>query len=876
MDVNGTKFHLLYGCEDWSRCQLADSDVPLAVLWEEGHPPLEWDCASASLRLAREVPLFRRAQGKTLLDLSTRRGAGRDRSGNWYWIDPAESGIRFLPDGATSSVQFWTAVDQAAGCRSADTGTFVACLPNRPETLLLRGLAVTTHHYLVVGDVTEQGLLIFDLHRGGPPFLVRWPAEAAFTPWDLAPTPEGGVLVLDREHGVYWALDENFRLLADVVGQQEPLFAPKGPQDSRPPATRSKSRACARKEWLPHGYLLLQSSPPGPVYPISIESGPDGHVLILDSDPAGEYSLIYEYTGSTQIAIYSLQNAVEAMDPNLGEGVASLFSVLGHDFAYLRQSIASGDGVVQPRGCSCAETPPAPTPQHTCRCQGQALVPAPAPALRHLLYVAERGGKQVFAFEMERAEKRLRDVRDYLPMRRWDGKAIVTSGNLANDPAQEAHVYYDFTSVAQRLLERWVPLVVYSECHYTGLAVLTTPANFVTSISDPLNVPGRPFDSDIPGCVWHRLLLDAQIPQGCLVSVRARAADEPELLGQTGWSDQPIPYMRSLAAGAELPYYDPWADQQSPTDDTGTWELLFQEVQGRYLQIELTISGTGRSTPALRALRAWYPRFSYSDHYLPAIYREEPVPASFLERWLANFEGTYTNLEDKIEHAAELFDPRTAPSDTLDWLGCWFGLVLDPLWTEERRRFLIRHVDQLYRWRGTVPGLEIAVRLYVDQQVDEHLFDLCCLGKSNVRIVERFLTRGVGSLAYGDPGDSGSTESTRPFVPLTPQIVAANAHRFSVLVSHELDDQQLEMVRRIVALEKPAHTEFELKRYWDLFRVGEARLGLDTRLGESGQFTALLLGKAYLADNYLEAPYPFDIADRMVLDRDRLGNLPRL
>src|SRR5690349_1297611 len=108
VDVNGTKFHLLYGCEDWSTCFLEDRETALAKLWteedqslqKENPPPLEWDCGSASLRLAREVPLFRPARGQTPLDLSTRRGSDRDRYGNWYWIDTTESGIRFLPNGA--------------------------------------------------------------------------------------------------------------------------------------------------------------------------------------------------------------------------------------------------------------------------------------------------------------------------------------------------------------------------------------------------------------------------------------------------------------------------------------------------------------------------------------------------------------------------------------------------------------------------------------------------------------------------------------------------------------------------------------------------------------------------------------------------------
>src|SRR5439155_23179032 len=109
---------------------------------------------------------------------------------------------------------------------------------------------------------------------------------------------------------------------------------------------------------------------------------------------------------------------------------------------------------------------------------------------------------------------------------------------------QEKQVYYDFTGRQERsathgLLERWVPLVVFTECRFAGLAVISTPTAFQP------DVPSGPFDSDIPGCVWHRLFLDAQIPQGCEISVRARASDEPELLLQTSWSEQPDPYLRS-------------------------------------------------------------------------------------------------------------------------------------------------------------------------------------------------------------------------------------------------------------------------------------------------------------------------------------------
>jgi len=549
----------------------------------------------------------------------------------------------------------------------------------------------------------------------------------------------------------------------------------------------------------------------------------------------------------------------------VGEGIIDFYAVVAHDFAYVADG---GEAAQVPNGCNCINT----TDKQSAN-------------LRHMVYVADHKGKQVFGFRIDAQQKQLRDEREFLPLRHWGAKGIVTVDGQVHYDFQNVRGYQGYTD------ERWVPLVTFAECHYTEEAVLYTPTNFTTSGGDagslsdasmfaliPVSsspqapaVPGGPFDSNIIGCTWHRLLLDAQIPAGTEISIRARAADDPLLLDVTNWIEQPVLYLRS--GGAELPYYDPWHDlhdQQNPLPErTGTWEILFQRTSGRYLQLELTISGTGRSTPAIRALRAWYPRFSYLEHYLPAIYQEDPLWSPFLDRWLANFEGLYTNLEDKIEHIAELFDPRAAPAESLEWLACWFGLVLDPLWDEQRRRLLIRHIDQLYRRRGTAYGIEIALRLYLDPVVSDSLFDPNCQGTGTVRIIEQFLTRDTGGLPYGDPTPKkqGKQDDKNSIY----QRVAESAYRFSVLVPHDLSDEQLDMVRRIVELEKPAHTDFTLGRYWDYFSAGTARVGSDTRLGESSLATQQSLGESYLGDTYLDIPYPVNLPDRIVFGRDDLG-----
>ena len=457
----------------------------------------------------------------------------------------------------------------------------------------LCGLAVTVHHYLAVGYTapTEQGLLLFDLQTGGPPLRLLWPAP--FAPFDLADTPDGGLLVLDRVNAVYFALDEHFRLRGETRATTGP-FRPVGGGPAEQVAVTTSLTADP----------LYAGSPLGPLDAISIEPGPTpGSALVLDSDPARGYSVVHLFVGAEAVWSTSLADAIEVIDQDDPTEHPQLYSLLGHDFCYL----------VAP--------------------------PATGPLTPPMLYIADAEGKQVVAFTVDPMSGVLEAQPDYLPMRRWDGKALVRAG---------AGAWYDFG-------DRWVPLEVYTDCLFEPTGALTTPVDFTLA--------GQPFDSQVPGCVWHRLFLDAEIPTGTSISVAARAADDPTLIVQTPWLAQPVPYQRT--DGPELAWYDPWSDQRATDGSlpagTGTFELLFQQVVGRYLEVQLTLTAGGHSTPAVRSLRAWYPRFSYPENYLPALYSEDAAPYGFLERFLANFEGFYTTTEERIEHSSLLLDARTTP-----------------------------------------------------------------------------------------------------------------------------------------------------------------------------------------------------------------------
>jgi phage tail-like protein len=77
----------------------------------------------------------------------------------------------------------------------------------------------------------------------------------------------------------------------------------------------------------------------------------------------------------------------------------------------------------------------------------------------------------------------------------------------------------------------------------------------------------------------------------------------------------------------------------------------------------------------------------------------------FLARMLLVFEALWEPLEERQDHIAMYFDPRTCPAQLLPWLGTWLDITLDPHWPEDRRRSLLAEAMELYRWRGTAYGL---------------------------------------------------------------------------------------------------------------------------------------------------------------------------
>jgi phage tail-like protein len=786
-DPQGGRYHLLAGRADWAQCREIRDGLPdpasppqvwpqRPVLDDDTDGPagnFEWDPLTGSLRLAHRDAVTRHTTSTAAHRPDQRRGADRDRYGSWYWISEDQRSVLRACPGARQGELWWSLdeIDGTCTARQRESGQFgTVPTPLTDDGTRLAGLAITTGHRLVVGLVDAVGgLAVFDLHSRGAPFMLRWPGEYAITPFDLAATSHGGVLVLDRTRRTWWRLDRNWRLQVDVQELSPRTFRA---------ADGTTSQGTAVLAVTPRPHVLEATGQTAVIDPVAIAEGP-GVVLVLDRPPAGPSAVVL---CRQSVVLARLPLTVTALDPTRPDLPSFVHDVVGQDLVWA---------------------------------PANATLPLPGP----LLYVADGSTSVTEAYSLDLDPPSVTHLPDELPMRSWESKGIVATGG---------DVYYDAVG-------RWVPLEPFGICNMERTGTLQTPAGFGEHA-----VNGQPFDSVIAGCAWHRLFLDAAIPDGCRIRVAARASDDPILLQRIPFRPQPRSYLRT--GGAELPWHEPWSDVSRPTSpQTGTWELLFQQVQGRFMQLELTLEGTGRSTPSLRALRVWYPRFSYVHAYLPEVYRDEDEPGRFLERLLANMEGLLTEQENRIEQAWMLADPRTSPTTALDWLASWVGLHLEPAWTSPRRRFLLTHVDRLYRMRGTIGGLRALLRLYLGCSLDpDVVFATQSRTDDPARIIDRVAP-----------------------------------HRFRVLIPGRLDTDSAAMVARIIGAARPAHASFEIRSFSGLFVVGEAQVGIDTLLGASPGFQPMVLGESTMP-GLLGAPHPFEITDRIVSDRDRLGELPAL
>lgn len=369
-------------------------------------------------------------------------------------------------------------------------------------------------------------------------------------------------------------------------------------------------------------------------------------------------------------------------------------------------------------------------------------------------------------------------------------------------------------------------------------------------------------DSGAPGTTWHRLYLDACIPAGCSIRIAARVYDDADARGATDILMQPDAVWNPLPS--ELAYQPALSGYEKGR--RGLFEILLQRpegpvrtMNGRYLQLQVHMTSNGRTAPAIHAIRVYGPRFSYQEAYLPELFRQEQTVApdnsrgaangaDVRERLLAGFESILTPLEGRIAAAEQLLHPATAPSSNLGWLAETLGRPLPAQWPEARKRRWLQHQTLIQQYKGTLPGLNLALDIATDGGVQ----------KGSVVIVENFrlrrtmatvlgvsmddsdhpLTLGTGISGNSIIGDSLilSDMNAREFLALfAPELadederiaVAAffekYAHRLSILLHGDARQQRHE-VEALLADQLPAHLQWQIIETQHPFILGTSPL----------------------------------------------------
>jgi phage tail-like protein len=341
----------------------------------------------------------------------------------------------------------------------------------------------------------------------------------------------------------------------------------------------------------------------------------------------------------------------------------------------------------------------------------------------------------------------------------------------------------------------------------------------------------RAVDSGIPRCRWHRLRVDADVPEGTTLQIDVATSEA---------GDDQLPRGAAVDPGWEafapgVPHPGDW--QRLPA---GATDALLDRPPGRYLFVRVRLTGDGASTPVVHRVRLDFPRVTSLEH-LPAVWRDDPVGEDFSARFLSLFDAPLAELDRVVERYPALLDPAGVPDAVLPWLAGLIGLGFDPAWSADRRRALLRAAPELYRRRGTPEGLRQAVRL---------VFDV-------VPVIEELgPARGWGALARpGAGGGRGAAlGAVRLFGPArvrfrldrsqlgrTPirslgdperDAHGSGAHRFRVLVPPGTGGRvDPEGLRRLVDRQAPAHTVAEIRLGGTGLVVGQqAAVGVDTAL----------------------------------------------
>jgi len=405
---------------------------------------------------------------------------------------------------------------------------------------------------------------------------------------------------------------------------------------------------------------------------------------------------------------------------------------------------------------------------------------------------------------------------------------------------------------------------------------------------------GRVIDAGRFDLVWHRVYVEAEVPEGCGVLLELAAVDDdvvpledefwPHWIGDAAT-------MPALAAdtpraawcpyASEIALHPGWLPVERQPQRAGLFTVLAQraghrlrDLRGRWLHLRIRLIGNGQRTPCIAAVRVYGDRYSYVSHYLPELYRDEEVadraaagratPHDFYERFTQLFESELTRWEDLAADAHVLTGPASCPPPALPWLAQFIGARLPSALPADRARAWVASQPERARRRGTLDGLELALDIasggWVSRGAIVVVEDFRLrrtvatllgvdLERDDDPLLPGLITAGnsyVGdTLILGD--ETVEREFLAAFLPealeatvgevtaerITESFYARTAHRATILVHEDLHDELRRLIDAVVVEEAPAHVEVKVLAARERFLVGIAALvGVDSYLRE--------------------------------------------
>jgi len=226
-----------------------------------------------------------------------------------------------------------------------------------------------------------------------------------------------------------------------------------------------------------------------------------------------------------------------------------------------------------------------------------------------------------------------------------------------------------------------------------------------------------------------------------------------------------------------------------------------------------------------------------------------------------------------VADAYMLTNPLSAPPEALDWLGRWIGVSEDWELSEPQKRFYVQWATELYRRRGTMRGLALALDIATGDGVrrgDIFLLEDFRLRRTFATILGADLSVEFDPLLMDEITSANSfvgetlflgEEARKEFLALysrelptsaAEQEVIDNfyarlANRLTVLVRHDTGEEELGLIRRIVAMETPSQIEFRVVPASKPLLIGLYSLvGVDTYLQKEPERRAARVGCSFL------------------------------